>query len=140
MRLQNFFLNNPAVGASATQQVDLMPGQCGMLVMAVYTLTNALALSARIRLLESGIAQALCYCVNTEALAAGIQVITAASNARDSQASLAVQPGISLPLPKVILQQSFLVSLEGANLGGGDTIQNARILVLFGSLDELSQY
>lgn len=139
MRIGNLYPNPTANGVQTTV-VDLLPGQFAMVLLTTFTYFSDIVQpnGLRISFLETGVLPGCCWQCVTEALPIGTYVLVGALYVRDSPLNAAVATVYSMPLPKLILQQTFSVLFTSGAPAGGHTITNSRISIAFGSMEELS--
>jgi hypothetical protein len=111
-----------------------------MVVFVGTTFNNAAALVVRIRFNESAIPVGCCFSTCTEVLAIGANNVVAAVGCRDTSLNAALLPVVNVPLPKMILKESFVIFVDSPTIGGADTLINNRIDVVYGSLEELAMW
>jgi len=142
MRLQNFQVANTAAGQPAVIPVNLEPGMCGMVFATVFTMAIAASSHITITVGETGIPAAQCVVFSTGLLTGGgaampVSASLFAGMSTCDTVGLQTLLTAQITLGKFIAQQNFTVTLGAANISGGDLITNIRVMIAFGSLQEL---
>jgi hypothetical protein len=112
-----------------------------MVIAVVCTATFAAASQARIQFQETGVGLVdLVGCAGPAAKAAIPQEIMAAVGAAQTGAdpTIGLSPyQVNMALPKYVHLQSFNVAIGAPQIAPGDTITAGRVVVAFGTLEEL---
>ena len=141
MTIQSFPYPAPAVGNAALISVSLKPGQFALVAAITGFATVAAANQLSVVWLESGFDPNLAVPSVFGPLVAalgGTQSFTAALGVSTSAPGTGLAfPGHNIALPKLIMTQNFSVKFTSTQLAGADQLGAGRVIVWFGTMDEM---
>ena len=136
MRFQTF--NFPAqVDVNTLIPIALEPGKVAMVYSVAFNIVIAAASQALISFTETG--QAIVSAVYGPHCNVGIQQnISGFLDAPESERQTVLDPvGVNIALPRYIFRENFVVTVGSNQVAVNDDISDGRVVVAFGSLEEL---